>query len=109
MIVDEVNLNQETVRLILREELWMRKICAKMFPRYLTQQQRDARLSVCADLEQVEADPELMNRVITGEESWFFRYDSETKRQRLEWPKKARMSKSKVKCMLVLGRHLTKK
>jgi hypothetical protein len=29
MIADEVNMNRETVRLILTEELGMRKICAK--------------------------------------------------------------------------------
>jgi len=66
-------------------------------------------VSVCAELlEQVEAGPELMERVITGDESCFLQYDPETKRQSLEWhskgsprPKKARMSKSKVKCMLV--------
>jgi len=87
----------------------MRKICAKMVPRNLIQQQRDARVRVSAELlEQVEADPDLMERVITGDESWFFQYDPETKRQSLEWrskgsprPKKARMSKSKLKCILV--------
>ena len=49
-----------------------------------------------------------MEWVITGDESWFFQYDPETKRQSLEWhskgsprPKKASLSKSKVKCMLV--------
>jgi len=80
-----------------------------MVPRNLTEQQRDVRVSVCAELlEQVEADPELMQRVITGDESWFFQYDPETKRPSLEWrskgsprPKKARMSKSKLKCKLV--------
>jgi len=51
----------------------MRKICAKMVPRNLTQQQRDAPVSVCAELlEQLETDPELMERVIIGDESWFF-------------------------------------
>ena len=40
MIVNEVNMNRETVRLILYEELGMRKICAKMMPRNLTEQQR---------------------------------------------------------------------
>ena len=52
--------------------------------------------------------PRVMERVITGDESWFFQYDPETKRQCLEWrskgsprPKKARMPKSKVKCMVV--------
>jgi hypothetical protein len=48
----------------------------------LTEQQRDARLSICADLlEEVKADPELMDRVITGDESRFFQYDPDTERQ----------------------------
>jgi len=109
MITDEVNVNREAVRRILTEELGMKKICAKMVPRNRTEQQRDVRVSICAELlEQLEADPELMERVITGEESWFFQYDPGTKRQSFEWhlkgstrPKKARISKSKVKCMLV--------
>ena len=43
-----------------------------MVPRNLREQQRDTRVSVCAELlEQVEADPELMERVIIGDESWF--------------------------------------
>jgi len=108
MIADELNVNREALRRILTEELGMRKICAKMVPRNLTEQQRDARVSIWAELlEQVEADPELMELVITGDESWFFQYDPETKRQSLEWrsrgsprPKKALMSKSKLKCML---------
>jgi len=32
MIAGEVNVNRETVPLILTEELGMRKICAKMVP-----------------------------------------------------------------------------
>jgi hypothetical protein len=40
MIADEVNMNPETVHLILTEELGMRKICDKMVPRNLTEQQR---------------------------------------------------------------------
>jgi len=45
MIADEVNMNRGTVRLIVTEELGMRKICAKMVPRNLTALKRDARLS----------------------------------------------------------------
>jgi len=45
MIADEVNMKRETVRLIPNEELGMRKICAQMVPRNLTEQQRDVRLS----------------------------------------------------------------
>jgi len=45
MIAGEVNMNWETIHLILTEELGMRKICVKMVPRNLTEQQLDAWLS----------------------------------------------------------------
>jgi len=51
MIADEVNMNRENVCLILTEELGKRKICAKMVPRNLTEQQRDARLSTVLDIQ----------------------------------------------------------
>jgi len=41
MVADEVNMNRETVCLILTEELGMRKICAKMVPSNITGQQQD--------------------------------------------------------------------
>jgi len=60
VIADKLNMSRETARLILIEELGMRKICDKMVHRNLTEQQQDARLSICADLqEQVTARPEL--------------------------------------------------
>lgn len=59
-------------------------------------------------LQQADNDPTLLDRVITGDESWFFQYDPETKRQSQQWlspgsarPKKARMSKSKIKTMMI--------
>jgi hypothetical protein len=51
MTGDEVSMNWETVRLIMTEELGMRKICAKMVPRNLTEQQQDARLSTVFDIQ----------------------------------------------------------
>jgi len=51
MIPDEVNMNPETVRLILTEESGMRKICDKMVPRNLTEQQQDAWLSAVFDIQ----------------------------------------------------------
>jgi hypothetical protein len=51
MIGDEVNKNQETVHLTLTQELGMRKICAKLVPRNLTEQQRDVRLSAVFDIQ----------------------------------------------------------
>ena len=103
-------MNSERVWTIITEELGMRKICAKMVPRLLTDEQKERCVEVCQDiLTQLETDSNLLGRTSTGDESWIFEYDSFTKRQSsLEWksptsprPKKARMSKSKVKVMLI--------
>ena len=87
----------------------MRKICAKMVPRLLNEGQKERRVQVCQDtLEQLETEPNLLKKVVTGDESWVFEYDPLTKRQSLEWksalsprPKKARVFKSKTKVMLI--------
>jgi len=50
----------------------------------------------------------MFDRVITGDETWCFQYDPETKRQSMQWkthnsprPKKTRMCPSQVKTMFV--------
>ncbi|KAL4136294.1 hypothetical protein QTP88_007842 [Uroleucon formosanum] len=102
MLADELNLKRETVRKILTDDLSMKKLCANIVPKNLLTEQKHVQMSISQDcLEQVEADPTLLDRVITGDESWYFQYDPETKRQSQQWlspgaarPKKARMSKS---------------
>ncbi len=57
----------------------MKKLCAKMVPKNLSVEQKHERMAAAQDcLEQVESDPTLLDRVITGDESWFFQYDPET-------------------------------
>jgi len=56
MIVDEVNMNWETVRLILTEKLGIRKICAKMVSKNLTEHKRDAQLSADFDIQMHYSD-----------------------------------------------------
>jgi len=84
----------------------MWKICAKLVPKNLTNEEKENRRSVRPGLERIENDENLSN--IIGDESWIFEYDPETKRQSTEWhtsnsprPKKAKMSKSKIKSMLI--------
>jgi len=50
-----------------------------------------------------------LGRVITGDETWVYQYDPETKRQSAQWKtansprtKKFRQSKSRVKTMLLI-------
>jgi len=81
------------------------KISAKMVPRILTHDQKQRRLHISSDLLR---NAETFASVIAGDETWCFQYDPETKRQSVQWktqnsprPKKARMSRSQVKTMLV--------
>lgn len=75
----------------------------------LAEQRRTERRDVLTDLlEKVESDQGLLNRVTTGDESWFYQYDQETNCQSSEWrpsnllrPNEARTSKSKMKYILV--------
>jgi len=109
MISSELNLNRFTVHQILTKDLNMRKVCAKVVPKNLMMEQKANQRDVCLDLlDRFEREPEFFSSVITGDESLILEYDRETKRQSREWytgnsprPKKARMSKSKIKSMLI--------
>ena len=80
-----------------------------MVPKNLTTEQKANRGDVCLDLlDRLEREPEFFSRVIIGDESWILEYNPETKHQSREWhtaksphPKKARMSKSKIKSMFI--------
>jgi len=104
VIAEELNMNRETVQQIVKEDLGMRKISAKMMPRILAHDQKHW-LHISSYLLH---NTEMFDWVITGDETWCFQYNLDTKRQSLQWktqnsprPKKARMSRSQVKTMLV--------
>ena len=65
---------------ILTEERQIKHVSGKYVPRLLTAEQKDDRVSICTDLrERVQNDPNFMSSVITGDESWVYGYDPETK------------------------------
>ncbi len=105
-IAEQVNIDRGTVRKILIEDLDMRKVCAKMVPKKLTEEQKQRRVTICKDL--LKRQDDILGHVITGDETWVYQYDPETKRQSAQWktansprPKKFRQSKSRVKTMLL--------
>ena len=99
-----------TIHTIIREELKMRKICAKFVPRVLREDQKERR---CHDsrevVELINSDPAVLNALVTCDKSWIYCYDPETKRQSSQWkhagsprPKKAKQSKSTHKLLMIL-------
>ena len=88
----------------------MRKVCAKMVPKLLPDEKKERCWDLCLDLLQhIENEPDLLNSIITFDETWVFMCDPETKRQSMQWkstssprPKKAHMSCSKFKATLIV-------
>ena len=87
----------------------MHCVAAKFVPRILTADQKQQHINVCTELHQLTCDDEtFLSRVITGDESWVYSYDPETKRQSSQWqsltsprPKKARQVKSNLKSIII--------
>ena len=107
MISEETGLNKNAVHRILTEHLHMRKICAEKLV-CGAKSKPVGNLLGCA-VGRLEIEPNFLHKVITGDESWMSDYDPETKRQSEEWrtkssphPKKARMSRSRVKTLIIV-------
>jgi len=80
VIGSELNLNHQAVHGILTEEMGMQKICTKLVPKILTNEQKENRTNACLDLlERLENDENFFKHVITGDESWILEYDPATK------------------------------
>ena len=94
---------------IITEDLGLRRVSAKMVPRLLTPEQKETRVEMCREIKrQLEDDAGLLSKVVTGDETWCYGYDPETKQQSSQWkhrgsprPKKARQVRSAVKVMLI--------
>ena len=76
VIAEELNMNRETVRQNVKEDLGMRKISTKLVPRIFKHERKQRWLHISSDLLR---NAEMLDRVITCDETWRFQYDSETK------------------------------
>jgi len=65
-----VNINRETVRKILTEDLDMRKVCEEMVPLELSKEQRQRRVTIFQDL--LERQDDILGSVITGGKTWVY-------------------------------------
>jgi hypothetical protein len=71
---------------ILTENFIMHCTDMKFVPRLLTNDQKQRRVHVCLELqEKANKDSTFISRMIMGDESWIYSYDSETKQQLSQW------------------------
>src|SRR5215475_1605402 len=107
-VAEEVSISKTVCHEILTENLGMHRIAAKFVPRLLTGDQKQNRVDVSQELlDRANDDDNFLENIITGDETWVYGYDVETKVQSSQWvsktsprPKKARKVRSHVKVML---------
>ena len=81
LISEETGLSVSTVDTIVTENLAMRKVCAKLVQKVLSEEQKMSRVESSQEiLVCVQEDEDFLDNVITCDESWAFQYDPETKR-----------------------------
>jgi histone-lysine N-methyltransferase SETMAR len=94
----------------MTQDLGMRRVSAKLVPLLLTQNQTEHRATACRELlQRAENDATFLSSIITGDETWVYGYDPETKQMSSQWktpsspwPKKVRQVLSNVKTMLIV-------
>jgi len=90
---EDLGIPRNVVSQILTEDLGKKRVAAKFVPRLLSREQKEFRAAV----DTANNDPDFLKKFITGDESWVYGYDPETKAQSSQWkspesprPKKAR-------------------
>jgi succinate dehydrogenase flavin-adding protein (antitoxin of CptAB toxin-antitoxin module) len=78
-----VNIDRETVTKVLTEDLDMRKVCVKLVPKELTEEQKQRKVTIFQAF--LERQDNILGHVITGDGTWVYQYDPETMRQIVEW------------------------
>ncbi|UYV82243.1 PlexA [Cordylochernes scorpioides] len=109
-VAEDLNISIGSCHSIFINDLGMRRVAAKFLPKLLNCDQKQHRMNIANEmLDSVRDDPNLLQRVITGDEAWVYGYDVETKAQSSQWklpheprPKKALQVRSNVKVLLTV-------
>ena len=104
-VADEVGISTGSCHQIFTEKLPLRPVV----PRLLTDDQKENRVEISRELlANANGNENLLKNIIIGDETWVYGYDVETKTQSSQQmgkgslrPRKARMSRSQIKVMLV--------
>jgi len=88
----------------------MQRVAAKFVPCVLAEDQKANRVNISQELlDRVSVDENFLKTIVTGDETWVYGYDVETKAHSSQWvgqgsprPKKARMSRSNMEVMLLV-------
>ena len=104
-VSEEVGICKSSCHTILTEKMKMHRVTAKFVLRLLTEEQKQNLVTFSQELlDRSNTDENFLKNVITGDETWVYGYDVETKVQSSQWvgkssprPNKARHCRLNVK------------
>lgn len=106
-IADMVNISKGSVSTILKDILCLKRVKSRLVPKSLNFIEKQRRIDVCKEM--ISDYEPMLQRIITGDETWIYAYDPETADQSSEYrakgeakPKQSRQSRSKIKVMLTV-------
>ena len=86
-IAETVGISVDSAHLILHDDLWLSKLSMRWVQKALRPNQLNLRSELStAILLKIEADEDrFFDRIMTGDETWVYQYDPETKQQSKQW------------------------
>lgn len=86
-IQSSLGISPTSVHSILHEHLVVKKVCSRWIPHNLTMAQKAARVNWCKEMLKKfhSGTSKDVYKIVTGDESWIYSYDPETKQQSTVW------------------------
>ena len=74
-------IHSSSVLKILREQLGLRKICARWVPHLLTDEQKQSRVRLASQVIEKydKCDPRHLEEIVTGDETWIYHFQPDSK------------------------------
>ena len=98
---ERVGMSTATLHSIIHNDLEMSKVSACWVPKLLSEEQKRDRVKISKELlSMYKTDKGFLDRIITGDESWFHYYEPESKSQSKQWKRRDEPVPIKVKSTL---------
>ena len=85
--MEELQIGRNAITTILNDYLGVRKVSARWIPQRLSDEQIDTRVEWCKFMLHKfrSGESKAVSKIVTGDESWIYQYDPETKQQYTVW------------------------
>jgi histone-lysine N-methyltransferase SETMAR len=105
-IAVEFNMSHGSAYSIVHDDLGYRKLCSKWVARQLSDNHTRARQTICQEHldRHAREGVAFLHQIVTGDESWVYHYEPESKRQSMQWKHPSSPANKKFKVQASAGK-----